>query len=346
MLRRAALVVALLSSPVFAQENTTGSETSSESAAETPLRVVLVTNHADARIVPLLKAELESLGFEVVEVDHGENEVVPRDLGRAARQTNSLAGFRVIVAEKSVEVWIADRVTGKVVLREALEQDSASKGSESVVVLRAVELLRVSLMEVEAPHEPRGEVEPPAELVKMVGFPEHRGRHAVEFGAIVSWVSPDLPIVPGIQLAYAQKLGSWFHFSVQGSSDLSAPEVETEEGAARVKLARIGAFAGLNREDSTARLQPILRLGPGLLWTRIVGDSAGELEEYSHNVFSPTLDLEARLLLRSSNALRFWAGGGASVVFGRPAVQIDGVRVIEFSPVSVRGAAGIQVAWP
>ena len=55
--------------------------------------------------------------------DKGEAEVIPRDLRRAAHERNAVAAVRVLVSSGVVEVWIADRVTGKVVLRDMLAQD-------------------------------------------------------------------------------------------------------------------------------------------------------------------------------------------------------------------------------
>jgi hypothetical protein len=144
--------------------------------------VVLVTNHADAEIIPLLRAELERLGLQVALVDHGASEVVPRDLSRAAREQQAVAGFRVLVSQGTVEMWIADRVTGKVTLREVLAREGESKVSETVVVTRAVELLRASLMEIEAPHELRGEVPAPPELVRLASYPRPPARAGLFLG--------------------------------------------------------------------------------------------------------------------------------------------------------------------
>lgn len=145
-------------------------------------RVVLVTNHADAAIVPLLRAELERMGLAVVEVDHGADDVVPQDLRRAARDTKAVAGFRVLVSKGTVEVWITDRVTGKVALREILPQGSDPNVPEDLVVTRSIELLRASLLELQAPYPPRGEVPAPAAIARLSSYPKPPSRNAVSFG--------------------------------------------------------------------------------------------------------------------------------------------------------------------
>ncbi len=46
-------------------------------ASASTATLVLVTNHRDATIIPLLRSELESLGLSVETVDKGETEVIP-----------------------------------------------------------------------------------------------------------------------------------------------------------------------------------------------------------------------------------------------------------------------------
>src|SRR4051794_16952105 len=65
-----------------------------------PTRIVLITSHADASIIPLLRAELSSLGVEVLEVPKSEQEVLPDDLSVAARSLHAVAAFRVLVSSR------------------------------------------------------------------------------------------------------------------------------------------------------------------------------------------------------------------------------------------------------
>ncbi len=60
-------------------------------------------------------------------------------------------------SERGVEIWIADRVTGKTVLRE-MADDGGTPDRDAALALRAVELLRASLLEVGLPAPPPGEV--------------------------------------------------------------------------------------------------------------------------------------------------------------------------------------------
>jgi hypothetical protein len=226
---------------------------------------VLVTNHQDAAIIPLLRSELESLGLIVETVDTGQAEVIARDLRRAAHDRNAIAAVRVLVSSGVVEVWIADRVTGKVVLRDVLAQDADSKVSETTVVLRVVELLRASLMEVEAPHAPRGEVAPPPALYKVVGFPEQTGKLRLELGpaVIVSLGGVSASLAAAFAAGY--RLSSYFTAEGLGAVSLTSGNMTRAAGKAQV-YSRAGSL-GLEAHTHAAASpwQPFVRVGIGLL---------------------------------------------------------------------------------
>ena len=93
---------------VVASEGSKGA--SSPRRTDARPRIVLVTNHADARIIPLLERELSGLGLDVVTVDKGPDEVLPDDLIRAAR-----AGLRCMEVPVSYRRRVGvSKVTGTV----------------------------------------------------------------------------------------------------------------------------------------------------------------------------------------------------------------------------------------
>jgi hypothetical protein len=131
-----------------------------------PPTIVLVADHADASIIATLRAELTVLGLRALVVPRGDNETTPSDLTEAARRNQAIAAFRVLVEERKVEVWLADRVTGKVLLREVLmtKDSGRAETEESAVVARAVELLRASLLELDIDNRPSGDLIAPVKL--------------------------------------------------------------------------------------------------------------------------------------------------------------------------------------
>lgn len=340
------------------------SEARAQNAPAAPIasarpRIVIVTNHADAAIVPLLQADLESLGLDVSRVDHGPDEVIPRDLTAAARTTGAVAGFRIIVAQGKVEVWIADRVTGKIVLREILVQEHESSATElATVVFQAVELLRVSLMELEAPHPSHGEVAPPPEIGEISGFPEAKGVFAIEAGPAALLASRDLGVQPTVRFALRWRL-PWgqraehgkaarhsFQVAAHGALPITAADVSGPEGAAEVRPMLFGASLLYAPVPAVARWQPLLGIGASALVVRAQGDAAFPRPEFSVTKVSPLALANAHVHLRVLDSFRLWAGidAGASLV---PPKLLFGPRVVAaFEPYLLQVGLGVEVAIP
>lgn len=137
-----------------------------------PSALIAVVRDAetDERTLTRLRSELDALGLRVVEVSAPAEDRSPRGLERAAREAGAFAALRIVPWERGIEVWIADRVTGKTVLRELVV--APGEAADEVVALRAVELLRASLLELELPHEQSGDVPPPPAVKRLVSRPE------------------------------------------------------------------------------------------------------------------------------------------------------------------------------
>jgi hypothetical protein len=163
----------------------------------------------DLRAQPLatrVAAELEALGFSVVSETR---EPGAPELSSAARQAQAFAAIAIgPTSEGSVEITVLDRVTGKTVRRELLGRSLSDPTTRELVALRASELLRASLMEIEAPHPPRGEVRPSAHLTKLATAPEtvrrpERRLHLATEGGIL--LAPGLSAAPLLQASVGVK---------------------------------------------------------------------------------------------------------------------------------------------
>ena len=240
-----------------------------------PATIVVIANHADAAVLPLLRAELQSLGLRVTVVGEGESKVGPGGLTEAARRHGAVAAFRVLVAEGKVEVWLADRVTGKVLLREVLVQRGGSKSAESTVVARAVELLRVSLLELDTPHAPRGELPPPPELESVVGYPEAQSAYSLMLGASALMASETVGVATGVEGRFRWRPAE--RWALVAGAALSAQSVELEGPKGRAELTPHWFTLGLRFEPqrpASLTLRRAAEAGFGLLWTRTVGSGA------------------------------------------------------------------------
>jgi hypothetical protein len=255
----------------------------SASKAAEPATIVLVSNHADAAIIPLLRAELAHLGLNVLVVDRGDHELTPSELTEAARRNRAIAAFRVLVAQGKVEVWLADRVTGKVLLREVLKtQAKPTDTSESTVVARAVELLRASLLELDVDNRPAGEVQKPATLPKAlappprappVSPPPEPRNTGVALNTSFVLLAGSLSTRPAPGLGVAVRWQFMPNFSVVGriAAPLAGPEYSMPEGHTQLTPRLATASAKWSSDSFSEGFHVGVESGIGLLWTRAVG---------------------------------------------------------------------------
>jgi hypothetical protein len=122
-----------------------------------------------------VRAELEALGFHAILVDPSDATATRASLEEAARKVSAIAAIRGVPSQGGVEVWIADRVTGKTVLRQVrIEPDPLHPDvtdPESALALRVVELLRASMLETTLPARPAGEIPNTPEITEKLGVP-------------------------------------------------------------------------------------------------------------------------------------------------------------------------------
>ena len=191
--------------------------------APAPGTILLVVDERAVALATRVAAELEALGFSVQSLTH---EPRPAGLAAEARGAGAFAAIGIgPTAEGSVEITVLDRVTGKTLRREVLGRSLTDPTTRELVALRASELLRASLMEIEAPHPPRGEL-PPTPVVTRVAAapetirrPEHRLRLAAESGVLVA---PGLSATPLLQAALGVRVLQRLELSITLGSQLTA----------------------------------------------------------------------------------------------------------------------------
>jgi len=129
--------------------------------------VAIVTPDPASALTRRVRAELAALGVDVIVIRPPEGSSVSRTpLEQAARNVGAAAAVRLVPStEGTVEVWVADRVTGKAVVREL--PASGTGASDAAVAVGTVELLRASLMELHSGESPRGEVAPTPQIVAL-----------------------------------------------------------------------------------------------------------------------------------------------------------------------------------
>ncbi len=127
---------------------------SGEAAAEEPSAVVLLEPaepDAVAReTLTRAKAELTGAGFRVIIAPRGAGD--PRaSLEAAIREAGAIAAIAIEPGQSSslVEVWVSDHLTGKLSIRPV--ESPRTGEAPALLAIRAVELLRASLLEIANP---------------------------------------------------------------------------------------------------------------------------------------------------------------------------------------------------
>jgi hypothetical protein len=339
---RAALLVLLL---VALRTVSARGESVATSRSPSRVRIVLVTNHADAGIVPLLRAEFEALGMHVELEDRGPNEIAPRDLNLVARRHQAVAAVRVLLAVGVVEVWIADRATGKVVLREVIQQ-GGGKVDETLVALRAVELLRGSLMELDAPHEPRGEVPPSPALRAIASAVDDRERYGLTVVGAGMWSEGGSTAVPAFSLALTWRAWRWFACRAWGATALVPATLSAQEGSAALTLrwAEIDVLAVT--PPSVSPWRGSVGVGIGLHMISMEGRPIEPYWGESKTLWSlaPTVSASVGYVVAGPVRVVLDAWATSMLRFSR--VQFAGREVGRYGALLAGAGLGMEVTWP
>jgi hypothetical protein len=136
-------------------------------AADERPRIALMLVPERPPLAARIATELGTMGFEAVIVPHAGGSV--DELGLLTRRANAIAGAMMRVDEQRIRLWIVDRTTDKILTREL---PAAARHAEAMLALRAVELLRASLLELALPRAPRGDREATPSLLAAAGVPE------------------------------------------------------------------------------------------------------------------------------------------------------------------------------
>jgi hypothetical protein len=260
-------------------------------AADEPARVVIIEDPTETTIVPRLEAELSGLGFDVRRVAKRNEERLPADLIEAARGTGAVAAFRIVVEGDRADVWIADRMTGKVVLREMLPRGANIDGR--VVALRAVELLRASLLELDARRAPAEVAPPPATLPQVSRVLDDGPRYAFAASASVLWSPGGARPGTGIAAAMAWQR-SRLGVRLSGGSTLAPAELTVTEGRGEVTTRWLGIDATLSPRRTRMAWRPRAGLGLSMLAMNVRGVALPAYTSHERIVYTiaPTASLD------------------------------------------------------
>jgi hypothetical protein len=330
-------------------------------AAASDLGVVLLDTHAPAEpgvrwpeAEERTRAELAAVGLSVVTVDASDDQDADTldGLSAAARRHGAVAGVRLVRqrSSSSVEIWIADEITGKLSVRRVSTKNLDASEAVAVVALSVVELLNASLLELRAGHPMRGRAAPPEAILRMVDQSLEPAsepyRIACRGGMAVAGSPGGLGLMAGPALAFG--FGPISMLAIE--ADLLATAVETSieapAGSARVGLA-IGRLLLVLRAPPAGAVHPELGVGGGalLVWAR---GEAQDATRYGGRDETTTVALAsavAGVALHVSRPLRLRVAFGASFALPEVRLELAGQPAATAGRPLLDGGIGLEWVW-
>jgi hypothetical protein len=261
--------------------------------ADAPPRILLLRPPStEAQLSRRLQAEFTNLGITVVEVADESDDDPTRFLVESAARERAFAAIRVVSNAGGVTVWVADRLTNKILVR-TLAPSSSAVGSE-VVALEVVELLRASLLELSV--SPKTRPAPPADVGGLLDARrEERAPPPVQppSSRVHAEIAPTALLTPGgVGPSGHAELGFRYGWTPRVSSrafvllPVVPGEVNGAEGSAEVSVGLAGL--GLDFAVTEPSSPWTLLVGPAVAAAQIrtVGKSASELLEGTSTVYA------------------------------------------------------------
>jgi hypothetical protein len=329
-------------------------------AGALPAKVTLVRDPSagalQERTLTRLRAELLAAGFDVTEVERRHED------GRAATEVEPLPGAFATIAivprtGDAADIWVADRITGKTVMRRVQAAEGAGRDGGAVLAVRAVELLRASLLEaIDPPASARTPSSPepvpsPPPLPREVSTFMLAGRTATEprfalqagVGAIHSFAGIGPALLPVLGLAY--RFTPVFAVGVRAAGPAFAADLAARGGtvAVRQKLAMLELTYELPLEG--ASLRPLFLAGAGVYHLDVVGAAPPPYRGESGDLLAAVFTAGPGAKFRLSARVSLLADLRLLVIVPQPVVLAAQQEVGRMSRPSLFGEAAVDVTF-
>ena len=302
-----------------------------------------------------IQGELIAEGFEVVLVDPGfEGQSATSADAGAPPDTLATIDLSVDEGTHVAELRVVDTLTNKIVIRRAPVDAGEPSRAAGVLALRAVELLRASLLELllesRRPPPPAAAPAPPTAIIRhattwaAAGLPEERPLEwGVELGASVL---ADFGGVPPAVVGLARvkrKIGGGF--AVRGSlmGLGSKPQVDGVGGNAVVSQ-DMGLLEAVVTPWPHATLYPLFTAGVGALFTAVDGQADWPYAGRHDERWAVAADVGAGLALKLDRHFDLSAEVHALVARPFPVVEFNNRDVAQTAQPSVIGSLAF-VGW-
>jgi hypothetical protein len=327
--------------------------------APTPARcdttvVAVAYDGPESALVSRVRAELGALGYEVRTIPLPEGESQHEGLRNAARMAGAVAAIRIVEAGDRVGVWVADLAADRITLRE-VEVPGSVEDRESAMALEAVELLRVSLMELTVapalpiagpppPAAPPGDAAGPADVEERPAPPAAPGgRLSIELGPAVFAAGFESAPTVNLSLGISARIWRALGAELLGVVPLVPSRVQDSRGDARIHFGMVGGGLRATFGDAGARWRPAVGAGFGALFFRIDARAEAGYTASGELVASGAPYLRAGLSLALTRRLGIRLDAVAGWALGETVVRFDGREVASFGQPWLGGILSLEV---
>ena len=333
--------------------------TSSARAGDAP-RIVILAPTSEDRISLRLQAELRALHFDVPDVELAPDLPSRAQLEAVARRRDAVAAVRIGPSSAGVEVWIVDRMTGKTVLREMVTTEGGAASRDATIALRVVELLRASLMELDATRPPQGEIEPPPLIRALMAPPRPPSPAPLKSATLPAPIPPAFSVELGpaallstggfspsglVSAAIHHRPAEAFGASLIALIPIVPASVSGPEGATTARFGLLGLGLRGTWTSPGSPWTPTLGGGLAALWQHFEGQPKARFVGTSVNLFSVAPYLRAGLGLTVLPRLRVRADALVGASLPPTVVQFSGRLAATWGVPFVAPTLGLELLW-
>ena len=311
--------------------------------------VAIVTAEPTSSLTRRVRAELEGLGLDVIVLKPPDESSPSRaPLEQAARSVGAVAAVRLVASrEGKVEVWVADRVTGKAVVRELDAPESGA--SDAAVAIGSVELLRASLMELHSGEPVHGDA-PADDRIQALALPSAPKTPRLGLGAGagaelgVRGLGPAADAEIGVWIRIASHLGA----RLVAHTSLSPARVDTPSGTVDVRSQLFGAMATWSFVDAsraTGQWVPSAAIGIAAAHVSTTGTAVPPFISASEARWSPAPVASLGLAWSFAPGLRLRADGLAVLTLPPMHVTTPTTDVGWWGAPALIVSLGVEVLW-
>jgi hypothetical protein len=308
-------------------------------SADAPRVLLVRPSHAEPPVAAALvrvRGELVADGFEVALSEAQPGISAEASMTAAEQGTSATVGLFLSSDGTSAELWVVDRLTGKTVVRRVKTTAEPSEQLSQVLAVRAVELLRASLLELvieRRPAERKGPLPVSPEVTRRASAwaarpldIQHRTHFALEAGpaAVLNpgQVGTGLLLVGRARVAFTRSFSA--RVSVGGLG--TRPEITAPEGSAEVEQSwALGELAVAPWPEGS--WLPVFSLGAGAIHVAVEGNAAWPYRGIRSSSWFVGTDAGAGLVVSLAPRLDLALEGHVMLATPEPALHFLGHEV-------------------